>query len=106
MPPGLQPINLFRVFDFYVTLMFVISLVRRWRVYLNAIRLLFAVRGRWPRLIDRLTEHRSLILNWSFFRPALLAFALTVMQLVFSRVLFPMAHLTGEELRSEWWWIA
>ena len=43
-----------RVFDFYVTLMFLISLVRRWNVYVNAIRILITVRGRWPKLIARL----------------------------------------------------
>jgi hypothetical protein len=105
MPPEPQPLNLIRVFDFYVTLMFVISLIRRWNVYLSAIRLLIVVRGRWPKLIQRLSEHSSLILNRSFFRPALLALGLTVVQLVASRVIFPQATLTGEQLQAEWWWI-
>lgn len=101
----MQPTNLIRVFDFYVTLMFVISLVRRWDVYVNAIRIMIGVRGRWPKLIARLTEHSSLILNWSFFRPAILALALTLIQLVVSRLIFPLAVLTGEQLRQEWWWV-
>src|SRR3954468_2483027 len=104
-PPDPPPLNLIRVFDFYVTLMFVISLVRRWSVYVNAVRLLIAVRGRWPKLIQRLSEHSSLILNRSFFRPALLALGLTVTQLVASRVIFPQANLTGEQLQAEWWWV-
>ncbi len=105
MVPEQPPINLIRVFDFYVTLMFVISLVRRWDVYLNAMRLLISVRGRWPKLMDRLAEHKSLILNRSFFRPALLAFGLTLTQLIASRIIFPQATLTGEQLVREWWWI-
>lgn len=105
MPPDPPPINLIRVFDFYVTLMFVISLVRRWVVYVDAIRLLIAVRGRWPKLISRLSEHSSLILNRSFFRPALLALGLTLVQLFVSRVIFPGAELTGPQLRREWWWV-
>ena len=106
MPPDPQaPINLIRVFDFYVTLMFVISLVRRRDVYLAAVRILIGVQGRWPKLISRLSEHRSLILNWSFFRPALLALALTVVQLIVSRAIFPLAVLTGPQLREEWWWV-
>ncbi len=104
MPPE-QPLNLIRIFDFYVTLMFLISLVRRWTVYVSAIRLLIAVRGRWPKLIQRLSEHSSLILNRAFFRPALLALGLTVVQLVASRVIFPQAVLTGEQLQAEWWWV-
>ncbi|VTR95847.1 unnamed protein product [Gemmata massiliana] len=106
MPPDQPPpINLIRVFDFYVTLMFVISLVRRWDVYLNAVRILIGVRGRWPKLISRLSEHSSLILNWAFFRPAILALALTVVQLIVSRAIFPLAVLTGPQLQHEWWWV-
>ena len=105
MPTDPPPLNLIRVFDFYVTLMFVISLVRRWDVYVNAMRLLISVRGRWPKLISRLSEHRSLILNRAFFRPALLALGLTATQLVASRVIFPQAELSGEQLRAEWWWV-
>ena len=105
MPPEHQSLNLIRVFDFYVTLMFVISLVRRWDVYVNAIRILISVRGRWPKLISRLAEHRSLILNYSFFRPAFLAMGLTIVQLVASRIIFPQAMLTGEQLQAEWWWV-
>lgn len=105
MPSDPPPINLIRVFDFYVTLMFVISLVRRWDVYVSAVRLLISVRGRWPKLITRLAEHRSLILNPTFFRPALLALGLTLIQLIASRVIFPGAELTGPRLREEWWWL-
>ncbi len=105
MPPEPQPINLIRVFDFYVTLMFIISLVRRWDVYLNAIRILIAVRGRWPKLISVLGEHKSVILNWSFFRPAILALALTIIQLIVSRLIFPQAVLTVPQLQVEWWFV-
>lgn len=102
MPPE-QPQNLIRLFDFYLALMFLISLVRRWAVYMNALRILVAVRGRWPRLIERLREHTSLILNWSFFRPAVIALFLMVVQLIASRVLWPQAVLTGDDVRREWW---
>jgi hypothetical protein len=101
MPP--QPLNLIRLFDFYLALMFVISFLRRWNVYLNALRILIAVRGRWPKLIQRLGEHKSLILNWSFFRPALVALVLTIVQLIASRLLWPQAVLTGPQLQQEWW---
>jgi hypothetical protein len=101
MPP--EPLNLIRLFDFYLALMFVISFLRRWNVYLNALRLLIAVRGRWPKLIQRLGEHKSLILNWAFFRPALVALFLTVVQLIASRLLWPQAVLTGPQLQKEWW---
>src|SRR5438477_4004214 len=106
MPPdAAQPLNLIRIFDFYLTVMFVLSFVRRWNVYVDAVRLLIAVRGRWPKLIQRLGEHKSLILNWSFFRPAILALGLTVTQLIASRVIWPHAVITGPQLQEQWWWI-
>ena len=105
MPPD-QPYNLIRIFTFYLTFMFLLSFLRRWDVYWNAIRILVAVRGRWPKLIHRLGEHKSIILNWSFFRPAILALFLAVLQLIASRVVWPEAVLTNEQLRQQWWLIA
>lgn len=103
MPPDSQPLNLIRIFDFYLALMFLISFLRRWDVYLNALRLLIGVRGRWPKLMQRLGEHKSLILNWAFFRPAILALILMVVQLIASRLLWPQAVITLPQLRQEWW---
>src|SRR5437899_4166905 len=89
--PDPEPLNLIRVFDFYLALMFVISLVRRWEVYWDALRILVVVRGRWPRLKERLGEHKSLLLNVSFFRTVVLALVLTAVQLVFFRSIWPHA---------------
>jgi hypothetical protein len=101
-----EPFNLIRAFDFYLALMFLISLVRRYDVYWNAVRILFAVRGRWPRLVQRLAEHRSLLLNGAFFRPIALALALTIVQMVCSRLIWPGAVLLGSDLHDEWWKLA
>src|SRR5438105_357632 len=104
--PEREPPNLIRVFDFYLALMFVVSLVRRWEVYWDAVRLLIAVHGRWPRLVQRLADHHSLLLDRAFFRPALTALVLVIAQMVCSRLIWPHAVITGPELRDEWWWIA
>jgi hypothetical protein len=102
--PDQGPTNLIRVFDFYLALMFLISLVRRWGVYWDALHILVAVRGRWPKLLTRLAEHQSLLLNWAFFRPVVLALFLTVVQMICSRLIWPQAVLTVPDLKSEWWW--
>ena len=104
-PDPAQPLNLIRLFDFYVTILFLISLLRRWQVYWDAIRLLVRVRGRWPRLMSALAEHKSLLLNWAFFRPAILALLVMLVQFLFSRLIYPQAELTGPQLREEWWLI-
>lgn len=103
MPPADPPLNLIRLFDFYVALLFLISLLRRWTVYWDAIRLVFRVRGRWPKLMSALAEHKSLLLNWAFFRPAILALVVMLIQFAFSRLIYPRAVLTGPQLREEWW---
>lgn len=103
--PDRPPVNLIRVYDFYLALMFVISLVRRWEVYWDAVRIIVAVRGRWPRLMACLADHGSLLLNWEFFRPAVLALGLMLVQMICSRLIWPQAHLTGAEVREPWWWL-
>lgn len=99
------PINLIRVFDFYLALMFLISLMRRWKVYYDALRLLLVVRGRWPKLLQRLAEHRSELLNWAFLRPVLAALLTMTLQLVASRLIWPTATLTWQQLQAEVWLI-
>jgi hypothetical protein len=56
-------------------------------------------------LIERLSEHKSVLLNWAFFRPALLALLLTIVQLVASRLIWPDAVITWPQLQAEWWLI-
>ena len=46
--------NLIRVFDFYLASMFLLSFARRYVVYWDAVRLLVSLRGRWPKVLDRL----------------------------------------------------
>lgn len=98
-----QSVNLIRLFDFYLTIMFLMSFLRRYDVYINAIRILIAVRGRWPRLMSRLAEHKSLILNWSFFRPAILALTLAIVQMIASRLIWPEAVVTFSQLYEDLW---
>ncbi len=96
-------VNLIRLFDFYLALMFLLSLMRRWPVYFEALRLLWQVRGRWPKLMRRLSQHRSLLLNWAFFRPVIAALALMGLQLLASRLIWPQAQLTVNHLQTDWW---
>lgn len=103
--PDAAPINLIRVFDFYLAVMFFLSLLRRYDVYLDAVYILFKVRGRWPKLLQRLGEHKSVLLNWSFFRPAVVALVMMLVQLVCSRLIWPQAVLTAPGLQHDWWWI-
>lgn len=94
--------NLIRLFDFYLAAMFLLSFARRYRVYFNTIRLLVVLRGRWPRLTDRLAEHHAVLFKGEVLKPLLLAIGLTAIQMIASRLIWPQAELTVRELLESW----
>jgi hypothetical protein len=95
--------NLIRVFSFYLMLMLLIGLVRRGAFYRDTLLLLLEVRGRWPKLLDRMAQHRDTVLNWPTLRPAVVAIVLMILQMIASRVLWPQAQLTLPDLYHPWW---
>jgi hypothetical protein len=94
--------NLIRLFDFYLACMALFSLLRRFGVYRDTFLLLVALRGRWPRLMARVRENRSLLLNWEVFRPLGMALALMTLQLVLSRLIWPAATIRPIDLLDPW----
>jgi hypothetical protein len=99
----LDAANLIRVFDFYLACMALFSFLRRYNVYRDTLLLVIAVRGRWPRLADRMRQHKGVLLNWPTFRPALLAVILMTAQLVASRLIWPQASYRVADLFDPWW---
>ena len=97
--------NMIRLFGFYLALMFVLSLARRWRIYWDAGQFLFALRGRWPKLVKRLQQHHGVLVTKDVLRPLGLAIGLMVIQFFLSRVVFPEARLTLDEVMHSWWLI-
>lgn len=95
--------NLIRVFDFYLASMFLLSFARRYLVYWDALRLLVSLRGRWPKLLDRLRQHHGVLVTREVIRPLLLALSLTVIQMICSRVIWPQAELTVREVGQGGW---
>ena len=100
---SLQATNLIRIFDFYLAVMLLFGLIRRWQVYADTAALLFAVRGRWPKLMDRMADHKGLVLNWPTLRPAVLALGLMLAQMVASRLVWPQAKLRVGDVPGQWW---
>ncbi|CAN5199391.1 hypothetical protein BH11PLA2_BH11PLA2_53250 [soil metagenome] len=101
-------LNLIRLFDFYLAVMLVLGLFRRWGVYRDVIILLFqfAMHGRWPRLLGRLNTHKKEVLNWRTARPLILVLVLMIVQFIASRLIFPQATVTFEDLCHPGWQIA
>ena len=98
--------NLIRVFDFYLASMFLLSFTRRYVVYWDALRLLVSLRGRWPKLLDRLKQHHGVLVTREVIRPLGVALGLTLIQMICSRVIWPQAALTVWEVEQSWWRLA
>lgn len=99
-------VNLIRLFDFYLAAMFVLGFARRYTVYWDAVRLLVLLRGRWPKLVDRLRAHHGVLVTRDVIRPLLVALALTAIQMICSRLIWPEAALTVGEVAGSWWRLA
>jgi hypothetical protein len=99
---GLSQLNLIHFLDFYFMLMFIVGTMRRLGQYREVLRLVLAGPARWPRLLKLVRAHRMIFFTWATLRPALLALALSIAQLVASRQLWPQANLTLAELSGLW----
>lgn len=99
----LAAINLINLFDFYLAAAALLSFARRYPVYWDALRLTVALRGRWPRLLDRLKLHHGVLVTREVIRPAVLALLVMTVQIVCSRVIWPQAHLSVGQVWDSWW---
>src|SRR4051794_14815586 len=104
---SLLHLNLIHFLDFYFSFMFFVSTWRRIGQYRNIGRLALTGPTRWPLLLRLVNEHRMVFLTWSTVMPALLALALSLVQLVASRGVWPEAGrppegLTIERLLDHW----
>jgi hypothetical protein len=102
----MDQLNLIRVFEFYLALMLVLGLSRRYPVYWDMLRLMIAVRGRWPKLLQRMAQHHGLLVKTEVIRPLVIMLALMLTQFLVSRLLFPEATVTWGDVSSVWWRLA
>jgi len=97
--------NLIRLFDFYLALMFAIGLWRRRRMYIDTARLTWNTLGHRRKLINRLGQHKGALLQLNVILPFVLVAGLTILQWVSSRLIWPQALLTVEQVITTWRWI-
>jgi len=100
-------LNLIHFLDFYFALMFFIGLIRRFGQYRSVANLVVTWPGRWPKLLNLVSEYRTIFWTWSMVMPALLALALWIAQMLASRFVFKVGTtedpLTFERLLFELW---
>jgi len=90
--------NLVRVFDFYLAMMLVLGLWRRYPIYWNTFRILWAVQGRWPKLLQRMKQHHNILVTRDLIRPLLVVLGLMALQFTLSRWLYPEARISLSNL--------
>ncbi len=95
---GLWDLNLIRLFDFYLTTMFLLSTWVRVRQYAAILGVLRSLPARWPRLLALVKQHRGVLFTWETAAPAGLALLLMVAQMLASRLLWPQAGRPPEGL--------
>ncbi|MGL6095582.1 MAG: hypothetical protein ACRC7O_07285 [Fimbriiglobus sp.] len=95
--------NLIAVFSFYLASVALISFARRYLVYLDAVRLVVALRGRWPRVVDRLKAQYGVLVTREVLAPTGVAVGLMFAQLVCSRVIWPAAALPAGVVWDSAW---
>jgi hypothetical protein len=95
-------LNLIRLFDFYLAVIFVISTTLRISQYRAILGLIRTVPGRWPHLLRLVKDHGAIFLTWTTVLPAALAFGLCVVHTLACRLVWPQAHLTLADVGAHW----
>jgi hypothetical protein len=95
--------NLIRLFDFYLLMMFVIGLLRRWAIYRDISILAGAAILRRPNIVKQLGANRDLLITRQILFPILMAVGLMAIQFVLSRLIWPTANITFRDESTSWW---
>lgn len=99
----LPSLHLFRFFELYLTLMFLVSTYLRIRQYHAFANLLAAFPGRWPRLFRLVKQHHNLFLTWGTVLPLAVSLILLLAQTVARQIVWPAAdEFTALELLDIW----
>lgn len=99
----LLSLKLIRLFDFYLALAFVVSIVLRIRQYRAILGVVGNVPGRWPKLFQLVRQHRHIFLTWGTILPLLLTLGLWLLHTILRRnVLSDDDDLTVRELGTLW----
>jgi hypothetical protein len=102
MPP-LAATNLIKLFDLYLVLMMLISLWRRRRVYVDAVRLGWGTFHKRKKLLGRVKGQLDLLITRSVVVPLGVVVLMTVVQWVCSRLIWPHAQVPLGDVWGTWW---
>lgn len=87
-------LRLFALFELYLAVMFLVGLVLRYRQYREVLRLVYALPGRWPRVVKLVRQHVHILCTWGTVLPLALSGLLLVVQLLVRWFLVPGGDYT------------
>lgn len=89
----LPDLRLFRSFELYLSLMFLISTYLRFRQYRAVVGLVRHFPGRWPRLFEMVKKHGNLFLTWGTVFPLVVTLGLLLAQTLARHLVWPGADV-------------
>ncbi len=98
----LRNLDLIRFFEFYLTVIFLVSTALRVRFYLAVLALLRAMPGRWPRLLKVISQHHAVFTTWETIFPTLVTLLVLGVYELACHVVWPEAQLTVAGLLRLW----
>jgi hypothetical protein len=96
-------LELIRFLEFYLVVMFLVSIALRLRQYQIVLGLVSRLPGRWPRLLALLRQHHGVFLTRATFLPAAVALILWLAHTLACRLVWPHARLTIGDLFGLSW---
>jgi hypothetical protein len=95
--------HLFRYFEFYLSLLFLISTYLRIRQYRMVVGLVRGLSSRWPRLFQVVKQHGKMFLTRGTIFPLAVSLGLLLIQLLARKLVWPEADaFTASELPDVW----
>src|SRR5262245_58812490 len=94
--------DLIHLFNFYLALVFLLSLVLRVGQYASFYRIVRTFPDRWPNLLREIRQHHAIFLTLGNLWPALTALATFAVNLLACRLVWPHAQLTAGRLFELW----
>lgn len=95
-------LNLIHFFNFYLGLMFLVSLYMRVSQYRAILALVREVPSRWPKLFTLIRQYAHIFLTWETVMPLVVALGLFLVNVFASQMVFPRVKLTPEILLHFW----
>ena len=91
---GLWHWDLIHLFNFYLALVFLLSIFLRLGQYASFYRIARAFPGRWPNLLAEIRQHHAIFFTLGNLWPALTALVIAVLNVLACRLVWPHAQLT------------